>query len=67
MQKQAYISIENDRLVPIENNMYVIYHDPTKRCLNMTPQKTNKTDATNQCVEMQINLKVLIISRCNFP
>ena len=29
MQKQAYI--ENYAIIPIENNMYVIYHESTKR------------------------------------
>ena len=30
MQKQAYVLIENDAKVPIENSMYIIYHEPTK-------------------------------------
>ena len=27
-QNQAYILVENDVIVPIENTIYVIYHDP---------------------------------------
>ena len=30
-QKQAYVFVENDAIVPIENSMFVIYHGPTKR------------------------------------
>ena len=26
-QKQAYVFVENDAVVPTENSMYVIYHD----------------------------------------
>ena len=29
--KQAYIFVENDAMVPIENSMYVIYHNSMKR------------------------------------
>ena len=29
-QKQAYVFVQNNRIVPIEN-MCIIYHDPTKR------------------------------------
>ena len=28
--KQAYVFIENDAIVPIENSMYIIHHDPSK-------------------------------------
>ena len=30
-QKQAYIFVQNDAIVPIKNVMCVIYHNPTKR------------------------------------
>ena len=30
-QKPAYVFVENDAIVPIENGMYVICHDPVKR------------------------------------
>ena len=30
-QKQVYVFVENDFIVPTKNSMYVIYHDPTKR------------------------------------
>ena len=30
-QKEAYVFGENDAIFPIQNSMYVIYHDPTKR------------------------------------
>ena len=29
-QKQAYVFMGNNGIVPIENSMYVIYHDPMK-------------------------------------
>ena len=30
-QKQAYVFVENNAIVPLENNMYIFYHEPTKR------------------------------------
>ena len=30
-QKQAYVLIDNNATVPIENSMYAIYHNHTKR------------------------------------
>ena len=30
-QKQGYVFVENDAIVPMESSMYVIYNDPTKR------------------------------------
>ena len=30
-QKQAYVFVKNDAIVPIENSMHVIYHDPIKK------------------------------------
>ena len=30
-QKQAYVFVENDAIVPTENSMYAIYHDPMKK------------------------------------
>ena len=41
MQKQAYVFIENEAIVPIENSMYVVYHDPTKRSFKYD-QKTKQ-------------------------
>ena len=30
-QKQAYVFVENDAIVTIENSMCAMYHDPTKK------------------------------------
>ena len=46
--KQADIFVENDAIVPIENSMYVIYHDPIKRSFRYD-QKTK----TFQQIDMQ--------------
>ena len=40
-QKQAYVIVENNAIVPTANNMYVIYHDPTKAVFNMIRKENN--------------------------
>ena len=41
MQKQAYVFIENDAIVPIESSMYFIYHIP-KKGVSIMAKKQNK-------------------------
>ena len=31
MAKKAYVFVENNAIVPIENSMYIIYHDLIKK------------------------------------
>ena len=48
---QAYVFIENNAIVPIENSMYIIYHDLTKRSFNTIRRQSN----FNRLVYMNVN------------
>ena len=45
-QKQDYVFVENNAIVPVDNSIYVIYHKPTKRSFRYD-QKKNKNIPTN--------------------
>ena len=40
--QNRHISVENDAIAPIEDNIYIIYHDPTKQSF-----KYDQKTATN--------------------
>ena len=47
--KQAYVFVENDVIVPIENSMYVIYHNPTDRTFRYNKKKTFQQIDMQEC------------------
>ena len=49
--KQAYVFVENDTIVPIENSMYVIYHNLTKQSLGYDKKQT----LSNKLIYKNIN------------
>ena len=51
MQRQTYVFMENDAIVPIENTTYIIYHDPAKKSFQYD-QKYNKC---NKLVQLNVN------------
>ena len=65
IQKQSYIFVKNDVIVPIENNRYAIYHDAMK--INFRYNEKTKTFQQIDIQECELAVRHLFCQDAIFP